>query len=83
MTNFAQGGNLGTFDILFIMMFWTYPEKITMVPFFSGSNSNALGLLSVARLLLDLIKIFKMAAELYNRVFQYKRILNGGSASMR
>ena len=42
--NFAQGGNLGTFDILFIMMFWTYPEKISLVPFFSGSNSNALGL---------------------------------------
>ena len=45
MNNFAQGGNLGTFDILFIMMFWTYPEKISLVPFFSGSNSNALGLL--------------------------------------
>ena len=44
MKKFAQGGNLGTFDILFIMMFWTYPEKISLVPIFSGSNYNALGL---------------------------------------
>ena len=34
---------MGTFDILFLLVFWTYPEKNQLGTIFSGSNSNAPG----------------------------------------
>ena len=34
-----------TFDILFLLIFWTYPEKNQLGNIFSGSNYNAPGLI--------------------------------------
>ena len=42
--NLAHIGNLGTFNMLFLVIFWNDPEKISLVLFISGLNPNAPGL---------------------------------------
>ena len=58
---------MGTFDILFLLIFWTYPEKISLVLFFSGSNSNAPGLyVTSLSVLVDVVTCSNMLPVLFD-----------------